>query len=86
MNRLLILACLFLTGCAQTDYRQPPYQPRPLTQAEINYYVTHEPSGTPNPFYSNSTNDWTIYQTPHGNYTNLGDGMMLGPDGLYIPY
>ena len=81
MNRLLML--LLLTGCAQTEYVY--YQERPFTQAEINYWATRSP-GAPDPFYTNSSNDWTIYQTPHGNYTNLGDGMMLGPDGLYIPY
>lgn len=82
MNRLLML--LLLTGCAQTEYVYLPV--RDLTPAEINYYATRPFDPTPNPFYSNSANDWTIYQTPHGNFTNLGDGMMLGPDGLYIPY
>lgn len=84
MNRLFALALLFLTGCAQTEYRYAPIHE--LTPAEINYYATRPFAPTPNPFYANSANDWTIYQTPHGNYTNLGDGMMLGPDGLYIPY
>ena len=83
MNHLLILIFLLLTGCAQTEYRYAPIHE--LTPAEINYYATRSP-GAPDPFYTNSSNDWTIYQTPHGNYTNLGDGMMLGPDGLYIPY
>lgn len=33
------------------------------------------------------THEWRIYTTPHGTYTNLGHGRMMGPNGgLYIPY
>lgn len=31
--------------------------------------------------------DWLFYSTPHGLYTNLGDGWMMRPGGgLYVPY
>ena len=84
MLRSMLMLFLLLTGCAQTEYVYAPIHE--LTPEEITYYATRPFPPTPNPFYSNAANEWTIYQTPHGNYTNLGGGMMLGPDGLYIPY
>jgi hypothetical protein len=30
--------------------------------------------------------EWMYLQTPHGTYTNMGHGYVVGPDGLYVPY
>lgn len=30
--------------------------------------------------------EWMYLQTPHGTYTNMGHGYVVGPDGLYVTY
>ncbi len=46
------------------------------------------PPMAPSPYFNSQSagSDWLFYNTPHGRYTNLGNGWMRGPDGLYIPY
>ena len=66
-------------------YPGPQYDPMQDTP-DLDFLGTID-QYIPDPSHRYDRGDaWTYYHTPHGTYTNLGRGWILGPDGLSVPY